>query len=105
MKLTTDELKRVKRIIKVDKENKIVIIDEYNVHEAGPKKNYNVYKINESSEILWQISTSMPHRFENETFSFFGETSDGELTVQTFGGDEFLLNIDNGEAHFLEWYK
>ncbi|WP_339690919.1 hypothetical protein [uncultured Parasphingorhabdus sp.] len=105
MKLTTDELKRVKSIIEIDEKNKIVIIDEYKVHENGPKKNYNVYKINEYFEILWQIAPSIPPRFEYETFSFFGEATDGELTVQTFGGDEFLLNIDTGEARFLEWHK
>lgn len=107
MKLNDDQIKRISFSVgkRQGKGDKIVLIATAGIKEISvSEKNFNIYCINEGREIIWQVSTAIPPKFETDTFVYL-EEREGRILADRFGGDEFELDMNTGVAHHTGWHK
>lgn len=99
-----DEIKKMKKKeISLNNYEKLILV-EYEAGKDGDDVKRNIYKIDSDHNIIWQIQPSKPPMFDNETFVYLNEEG-GKVTSQNFSGEEFEIDLQTGEARFIDWHK
>lgn len=103
-KLTQNQINKIKQKILIGSDKLII-----RLNVSGDKNisindnNGNIYCINETYEILWQIDAPNTD-FERDSFVNI-ELINGKLLARRFSGFEYLINTTSGVAEKIGWDK
>ena len=104
-KLTENQKNMIKQKIQINA-NKFIIRLDY-MNEESPDR--NVYCINSSNEILWQIDVDPQRRMLPGGFDFDSYTNiffkGKELIAARFSGFEYRVDLENGKIEEIGWNK
>lgn len=85
--------------------NRIVLVPTGGLRDIpDADKNNNIYCIDSGFEIIWQISPSLPPKFETDAFVSL-RLSGSRLLADRFFGDEFEIDRASGKAVAIGWHK
>jgi hypothetical protein len=104
MKLT--EIQKLQIYQKVDLgDKKIVILDVLGLKNMPHRElNANIYCIDNSFEIIWQIDAE-PTKFEEDSFTSIKLDEDGLLKTKRFSGFKYKVKLKTGKAEMIGWDK
>ena len=104
MKLTSEQVSALRHHIPLDNGEQIVRI-EISGKEPLPKTelNANIYRIDQSFNIIWQIQ-SPPPPFDLDPFVHLGRHGD-KILAYRFSGFEYVVNDKTGAATQIDWHK
>lgn len=105
--LTSLELDHITKKIPIEGDRFIVLIDT--TEDADIHKKYgmkNIFCINSSNEIIWQISVGNSDKSHlKDTFMYMELGTEGGINADTFFGMEYYVDIKTGKAIRVGWHK
>jgi len=85
----------------VVKNETIVVLDWEQLRLHGfSDPNCNLWMVDESGHKKWAVNRTEK---TGEPFVFLYENSTDGIRAKTFSGHEFSLNLETGQAQYLEW--
>lgn len=101
------DIRHIKNKIKIDLEKTIVLIDKMDpkIYPDEKSVSNNIYCVNKNFEIIWQVSSNDTPFHDNDPFLYLDTNKKGEIVIQNFSGDEYILNPETGIATWFAWNK
>ena len=85
--------------------NRLILIDTSGLRNVSlSEKNRNIYCIDSSNEIVWQINPMIPPKSETDCFVSLNSVG-GKFLADRFFGDEFEIDFITGNAISTGWHK
>lgn len=104
-RLSKDQLATISDVVALSNGHKVVLIEVAGRKDLPPSEhNRNIYCIDGSGNVIWQIRAD-GEIYERDSFVSLSGSEGGSLRADRFFGSEFILDPTSGVATRVGWHK